>query len=550
VQSIDRSWPRGVLECLVVTAGLAALTVALTYPLAFRLATHGYRLHVLGDHQYSVWNVAWVAHALVTDPLNVLNANIFYPHPRTLLYSEANLATGALGVPVYWLTRNPFATHNFVVLLSFVLSGLGTYYLVRYLTRDRRAAAVSAIAFAFCPYVFGHLPHIQLLMTAGIPFSLLAFHRLADAPSPGRGAALGVAMGTQGLACAYYSIFVALLVGSAVIGTAARGRWGDARFWKAVASAAGVAFAIVGPLLLAYLALDRDGAFGRTLDESRRFAATWQEYVTANSHSARWFAPAGGTDLLFPGFVATSFGLAGAVWGWHAGGRLRYLAMFYACTAGLALWFSLGPAGGLYSVASRFVPGFSLLRAPSRFGMLVTLALALLAGLAAAELFRNRRRANLFAAALLVLAVTERVVPVPITPNPEIPPVYTFLAAQPRGAVIELPPLSRRFAFTRTRYMLASTVHWMPLVNGYSDFTPKAFDDRLDVLAEFPAPASLRFLRQDTVRYAVVHEEPYRTSGALPQLEARLVESAPYLKLLYRDDDQRLYELLGAPPDR
>jgi hypothetical protein len=200
VQSIDRSWSRGLLESVLVTAGLAALTVTLTYPLAFRLTTHGYRLHVLGDQQYSVWNVAWVAHALVTDPLNVLNANIFYPHPRTLLYSEANLATGALGVPVYWLTRNAFATHNFVVLLSFVLSGLGTYYLVGYLTRDRRAAALSAIAFAFCPYVFGHLPHIQLLMTAGIPFSLLAFHRMADAPTPGRGAAMGV----QGLACAYY----------------------------------------------------------------------------------------------------------------------------------------------------------------------------------------------------------------------------------------------------------------------------------------------------------------------------------------------------------
>jgi hypothetical protein len=371
---------------------------------------------------------------------------------------------------------------------------------------------------------------------------------MADAPTPGRGAALGVAMGMQGLACAYYSIFVALLIGFAVIGTAAaRGYWRDPRFWKASASAAGVALAIVGPLLLAYLALDRDGAFGRTLDESRRFAATWQEYITANSHSASWFAPAGGTDLLFPGFVATTFGIAGAIWGWHVGGRLRYLAMFYACTAGLALWFSLGPTAGLYSIASQLVPGFSLLRAPSRFGMLVTLALSVLAGLAAAELFKGSRTANLIAAALLVLAVTERVVPVPITPNPEIPPVYAFLALQPRGAVIELPPSSRKFAFTRTRYMLASTVHWMPLVNGYSDFTPKAFDDRLDVLAEFPTPVSLRFLSEDAVRYAVVHEEPYRRSGALPHLEARLVELGPYLKLLYRDEAHRLYELLGAP---
>ena len=93
----------------------------MTYPLAFKLATHGYRLHVVGDHQYSVWNVAWVAHALMTDPLHVFHANIFYPHRWTLLYSEANLAAGAIGLPIYWLTRNVFATHNFVVLSSLSL---------------------------------------------------------------------------------------------------------------------------------------------------------------------------------------------------------------------------------------------------------------------------------------------------------------------------------------------------------------------------------------------------------------------------------------------
>jgi hypothetical protein len=34
------------------------------------------------------------------------------------------------------------------------------------------------VAFGFCPFVFAHLSHIQLLMTAGLPLSLLCFHRL------------------------------------------------------------------------------------------------------------------------------------------------------------------------------------------------------------------------------------------------------------------------------------------------------------------------------------------------------------------------------------
>ena len=55
--------------------------------------------------------------------------------------------------------------------------------LLRYLTGDRRASAAGAIMYAFCPYVMSHLAHIQLLMTGGIPLSLLMLHRVADAAS-------------------------------------------------------------------------------------------------------------------------------------------------------------------------------------------------------------------------------------------------------------------------------------------------------------------------------------------------------------------------------
>src|SRR5207247_386274 len=81
------------------------------------------------------------------------------------------------------------------------LSFAGAYFLPRHLTGDRRAAFVAAVWFAFCPFVFARTAHIQLLMTAGLPFVMLAFHRMADRPTPGRGAALGVAMALQALCC-------------------------------------------------------------------------------------------------------------------------------------------------------------------------------------------------------------------------------------------------------------------------------------------------------------------------------------------------------------
>ena len=91
-----RSARDSALELVVVLAGFAALTAALTYPLAFQLGDIGYKVHVVGDARYSIWNIAWVAHALVSNPRHVLDANIFYPHTGTLIYSEANLVGGAL----------------------------------------------------------------------------------------------------------------------------------------------------------------------------------------------------------------------------------------------------------------------------------------------------------------------------------------------------------------------------------------------------------------------------------------------------------------------
>jgi hypothetical protein len=212
----------------------------------------------------------------MTDPLHVLDANIFYPHRWTLIYSEANLLAGVLGIPALWLTSTAYAAHNSALLLSFVLSGASMYYLARYLTDDRRAAVIASICFAYCPYVFSHLPHIQLLMTFGIPLSLLAFHRLVDRPTLPRGAALGMAMGVQGLACAYYAVFVALLIGLSVLVTAAmQGLWRDRRYWMAIGIAALFATAIVAPLYIPYVMLQRETGFSRALHEAGPYSATW-----------------------------------------------------------------------------------------------------------------------------------------------------------------------------------------------------------------------------------------------------------------------------------
>ena len=51
-------------------------------------------------------------------------------------------------------------------------------------------------------------------MHGGLPFCLLALHRLVDRPTLGRGLVLGLVLFAQALSCAYYGIFAGLLVGA------------------------------------------------------------------------------------------------------------------------------------------------------------------------------------------------------------------------------------------------------------------------------------------------------------------------------------------------
>ncbi len=304
---------RGLAEASAVLTAALVLACVLTYPYAFKF-DHVGRVDT-NDGRWSIWVVSWVAHALTTDPLHVYRANIFYPHDDALAYSEANLAAGAVGVPVWLLTHNPYATHNFVVLVSFILSFVGTYYLCRYLTGSRPAAAVAGVLFAYCPFVFARTAHIQLLLIGGLPFCMLAFHRLIDRITVGRAVALGAILWFQGLACAYYGIFGGLAVGAAGIVLAiTRGRWRDWRYWAGIAGAAVVSIALTVPFFMPYINLQRETGFARSLDGARTYSANLAAWAASGSWAHRWWLDAipSRSEVLFPGIVTLILGVAGA----------------------------------------------------------------------------------------------------------------------------------------------------------------------------------------------------------------------------------------------
>lgn len=544
--------PRGVTRCeaIVVTLLAFALAAYFTWPLALKLS--GLGRFEIGDGQFSVWNVAWVAHALTTPGVELFDANIFYPHRRTLAYSEPNLGAGILAIPAYLLTGNPYAAHNSAVIIALAASFIGMYLLARRLTGSPEASMIAAIVFAFCPFYFARTAHVQLMMMAPLPLALLAFHRFVEQATVGRSIVLGVTIGIQALFCSYYGVLAGLLVGlGMVVFAIAERRW-QPRWWTLAFLAAAVSGLTVLPVLLPYMELQAETGFRRTLEESYLYSADWRAYFASSATAHRWMLPLLGrwNEVLFPGFTAILGGLAGIAIAFRRPGVVsRMSAIFYFLVLVLALWISFGPQAGLYSLFYHTVPIFSLLRAPARFGLAVTLALAVFTAIAAAVLLQKlpegrRRWVAAFAALMVVLELSTDV---PYRPVRDMPRAYKVLTASEPGAVVEFPFYFRpQDRFRHTLYMLGSTWHWQPLVNGYSDFIPPDFVEGAAALRSFPSDAGFAWLQKRGAKYAVFHLGLYNAASR-EELLRRIQAHPNLLRPMWTFDSVHLYEIVTRP---
>jgi hypothetical protein len=182
----------------------------------------------------------------------------------------------------------------------------------------------------------------------------------------------------------------------------------------------------------------------------------------------------------------------------------------------------------------------------------------MLAGLALAR-FKPR---PLALAAIGALALAETlIVPIPmprwarlIDSSREPPAVYRWLAAQPgRDPVVHLPMLDvygleRRPAFHESVYMVYSTLHWKPLVNGYAGIEPRQYVRLRELSRGFPAEEFVQALRAIGTRHVIVHRRGYgpfqwqRLSAGLS-----LALASGSLREVARLGNETVYEIGPAP---
>jgi hypothetical protein len=294
---------------------------------------------------------------------------------------------------------------------------------------------------------------------------------------------------------------------------------------------------------------EQAGGFNRPLAEARRYAGDWHSYLASAARAHTWMLPLvrPWTDVAFPGFVAATLGLGRLLTAFRLRGRAAEVVAIYGAITLVSFWASFGPRAGLYTALYYLMPGFSLMRAPVRFALPVAFGLSVLAGLAVQSLLSRVRTPAIAGAVLVALALADHSVSLQFPTVPPPPPAYEALARLPAAPVIEMPFFERPAFYSRhTIYMLMSTLHWMPLINGYSDYTPPTFETDAHDLAPFPFPPAFAAVKRLGVRYAMFHLNTY-DAKTRAEVEDRLRQFAPYLRPLYTDADTRLYEIAGFP---
>lgn len=513
----------------------------------------------VGDARLMVWTLAWDNHAILSG-LPLFDANTFYPAHQALAFTDHLFGLSLFTLPVYAATDNAVLAYNIVWWVSHPLCCLGAYALARRYTKDRLAAFVAGLAYAFTFFrmLHGH-GHIGLIWVFWLPLSLLALARWHDRPTWTRLAAFVVTVVLQALTSWYLAVMVLLATGLllawlVLLQLLPNGGGREPATAKARAGGDGTrslaqltTALVVGALCLWPFARHYESLAAASPRELTQWSAHFWSYLVPpeNTWLGRWLVNRDiidahwifGEQTLFLGFIATSLAAVGTILVVRSAvlakeHREHQLELaFFPVLGMIGVLLSLGPGAAIVHDWSPFsllawLPGVSSFRVPARFSLLACLSLAILAAVGAEWLHRRFGRLGRVATLVLIPIMLGEwyVVGFPLgKPRPEsIPPIYRYLASLPAGPVVSLPTYRNRPDwYLGADYLWYSTSHWRPIVNGYGRGEPENYFSEIGHMDAFAGPNSAITMRRLGIRYVVLHSSRY-PDGAVEILSEAL----------------------------
>src|SRR3954453_3318702 len=387
---------REVLFAALTAVGLALL---MHWPLPLHIGRDVPR--DLGDPLPQAWQVAWDGHALAHQPLDLFQANVFWPLKNSLAFSDALVGYAPFGL----IGSGPHAAvgrYDVLFLFAYALSFFGAYLLARELRAGRAGAFVAGAAFAYAPWRLEQDGHLHVLSSGGIPLALALLRRGCRGERPGLVAggwlvaAWQVSLGfTLGIQLAY---LLAVLFFGALLW-----RYRPSRRLL-VATACGVAVLGATAFVLSrpYLRVSDDHPeAARSAHTVALYSGGLRQYLSAPGANTFWGPATHGIrrglafnpeQTLFPGLLVVLLAIACVA----LRGYSRRLRVGLGLGTLLCAWLAMGfPGDGFlwpYKLLYEHAPGWESSRTPGRINTLTSLGLALLAAGGATILLARVRR--------------------------------------------------------------------------------------------------------------------------------------------------------------
>jgi hypothetical protein len=430
----------------------------------------------------------------------------------------------------------PSFVFNIVLLVGFALTAWAGYTLAFSWTGDRAAGVLAGSMFAFNTHTLTRLAHIQGIHAWGLPLALLSADRILVHGRWRDAIWLAVWMAAMAYTSGYLIVFGAVMIAVVLLSRVPDWWPRPGRAIALFATSTVLAALAVLPVYLPYRRVAKLGLV-RPIDTVAEFSASLKGYMAAAGriHFSTWSSGfwANPVDAFFPTFVVIVLAVAAIVWVRRADALARRRVLMLVAIAATGVILSLGTRTPIYGWLYQIFPPMQGLRAASRFGNLFLLGMAVLAGYGLAWL-RPRlpaTRTGAIAVALVVLANVEALrAPLLYTRFTGIPPIYSLLRDEPGRVVLaEVPFYPPQGVFESGTYVLNSTAHWRPLMNGYSGYTPGAYRKYAETFWYFPREHAIQAMRRAGVTHVMIHPGGFGNEDEQAQMW-KDVAASPYLE--------------------
>lgn len=427
------------------------------------------------------------------------------------------------------------AAYNLQLWLTFPLAAATMALLLWELTRLPAAAVVGGVLYACAPYHFAHTMQLSLASIQWLPLGLWSWLRLAAQPGLRWATVHALCVGLIVWTTAYYGLLFA--VASAVLLAALWWSPGIRPRYKALLGWAALSLVVTAAVSLKWYrpflrvaAAQFTERYAWPLKHLFVYAAKPWDYLVPSLHHpwlGSWVTPFVRSHLygsnvveqtLYLGYVALGLAIVAVARSRAMAPAVRWGITWLALLGMAALWCSappfvpLGPfqitddtiitRRALYFPSALFHQVLPFFRVYARFGLLVTLAVAALAGIGWARL--RRKTAMVLVGALLI---AEYSIAMPFQSLESVPPAYRWLADYPHDVVIAEYPMVPSTHSTHAEYLFYQRIHGKRMVNGVFEQSPAGRDRSAlrDVTAP-GVPEALSALGADLV---IVHRDRY-----------------------------------------